>query len=743
MSGALLPLPDLDDRRWADLVDEGRSLIPIAAPAWTDHNVHDPGVTLMEMLAWIAETDIYRADRILESHLRAFLALVGFACGFPVPARAVVSFALKPGETQAVVLPQGTQLDAGTVRFRLAADASVQPCDLAGVQVQSSGRFRDATAEWQRGAAIALFGIDPKPGDACCLGFSAPIEAGTSVSLDFGIAGVAAQPAARQRLIDEEASRAAACTASVQEACASTPPRAPEPTAPEPAPPAHHSAVVVWEALTAPGVWQPLQALDDTRSLTWSGAVSLRPPATVPLQQTGAIGRPLATLRVRFVSGAFDAPPVADALLANAVEAEQIVPLWETWSVAPGVVASGTAPAVADVVRLRVGFDGQGQLSSVAFVPDGDDDDILLSRLLDWQPAQAATVGRLSVEARRLGTGTGAPNQRLSLSDGALLPDLAVYTVEAGGVRRWSRREKLRASGPADPDFILEPNAKVIRFGDGQSGRTPPLHAAILCVGQQTAGAAGNVGAHTIATLDPGVPNISRLGDVATVANRFARIGNPKPAADGADEEPVAHAEGRLSLALQRPSRAVTLDDCETLALETPGTRVMRAAAFGNLHPAFPCYRAPGFITLIVVPALPAGRPTPSAGLLRAVSAYVGRRRIIGTWIEVVGPSYVEIGVQAKVAMVRGQSRSAVGTAITEALQRFLDPLVGGPDGSGWPLGRDVYVSEILTTIARVPGVQHVTSVALVVPGQPPQCGNVCLGALAMTLSGVHQIEVS
>jgi len=42
MSGALLPLPDLDDRRWTDLVDEGRSLIPIVAPAWTDHNIHDP-----------------------------------------------------------------------------------------------------------------------------------------------------------------------------------------------------------------------------------------------------------------------------------------------------------------------------------------------------------------------------------------------------------------------------------------------------------------------------------------------------------------------------------------------------------------------------------------------------------------------------------------------------------------------------------------------------------------------------
>ena len=40
-----LPLPHLDDRRWQDLVEEGRALIPRLAPAWTDHNVHDPGIT--------------------------------------------------------------------------------------------------------------------------------------------------------------------------------------------------------------------------------------------------------------------------------------------------------------------------------------------------------------------------------------------------------------------------------------------------------------------------------------------------------------------------------------------------------------------------------------------------------------------------------------------------------------------------------------------------------------------------
>ena len=48
-----LPLPNLDTRRWTDLVAEGRSLVPRYAPTWTDHNAHDPGMTLFELLAWL------------------------------------------------------------------------------------------------------------------------------------------------------------------------------------------------------------------------------------------------------------------------------------------------------------------------------------------------------------------------------------------------------------------------------------------------------------------------------------------------------------------------------------------------------------------------------------------------------------------------------------------------------------------------------------------------------------------
>lgn len=71
-----IPLPNLDDRRFADLVEEGKRLIPGLAPSWTDHNPSDPGITLIELFAFIAEMLIYRANRVSEANRWAFVKLL-------------------------------------------------------------------------------------------------------------------------------------------------------------------------------------------------------------------------------------------------------------------------------------------------------------------------------------------------------------------------------------------------------------------------------------------------------------------------------------------------------------------------------------------------------------------------------------------------------------------------------------------------------------------------------------------
>jgi predicted phage baseplate assembly protein len=185
----------------------------------------------------------------------------------------------------------------------------------------------------------------------------------------------------------------------------------------------------------------------------------------------------------------------------------------------------------------------------------------------------------------------------------------------------------------------------------------------------------------------------------------------------------------------------VTLADIETLASSTPGTAVARAVAIAGLYSALPCVDAAGLITVVVIPWLPAGRPTPTDGLLRTVRAFLARRRVIGTRIEVVGPEYVEVSVRATVAADRGVAREPVRADVVAAISRFFDPLEGGPGGAGWPLGRDVYRTEVLDVINRVPGVARVEALELVAAGCGV-CSNVCVGRTGLVASGTNEITV-
>jgi len=71
-----LAIPSLDDRTFDDLVREALDMIPSHAPEWTDHNASDPGITLLELLAYVTEMLIYRVNQIGDSHLRVFTELL-------------------------------------------------------------------------------------------------------------------------------------------------------------------------------------------------------------------------------------------------------------------------------------------------------------------------------------------------------------------------------------------------------------------------------------------------------------------------------------------------------------------------------------------------------------------------------------------------------------------------------------------------------------------------------------------
>jgi predicted phage baseplate assembly protein len=87
-----LPAPNLDDRRFQDLVDDAKRLVQQRCPGWTDHNVHDPGVTLIETFAYMTDQLLYRLNRVPDRVYVKFLEMIGVRLFPPTAARAGVTF---------------------------------------------------------------------------------------------------------------------------------------------------------------------------------------------------------------------------------------------------------------------------------------------------------------------------------------------------------------------------------------------------------------------------------------------------------------------------------------------------------------------------------------------------------------------------------------------------------------------------------------------------------------------------
>src|SRR3954471_585289 len=92
-----LALPDLDTRRFDEIYAEARRRIPRYTPEWTDFNDSDPGITLLQLFAWLTELQLYALNRVPERSAVKLLQLLGLQLRPAQPARAHVTFTPTPG----------------------------------------------------------------------------------------------------------------------------------------------------------------------------------------------------------------------------------------------------------------------------------------------------------------------------------------------------------------------------------------------------------------------------------------------------------------------------------------------------------------------------------------------------------------------------------------------------------------------------------------------------------------------
>lgn len=765
--------PTLDTLRWDDLVRQGRAQLPIVSPAWTDENTSDPGIALLELIAWIVETDSFRSNAVSDRERRRLLSLAGFSARASRPATCLVGFRTAAPRR----IPAGLRLDGERdgqgLPLTLVSDVAVVGARIDAVAWATAGAHADdyrsgcsdETRERTAGRAIRPFGHDPAAGDAFILGLdrATGLPAG---ALDLWF--VAPDGPLSADLLPAESSAGAV----------------------------HHGVRTAWDVWDG-AQWRALPAADvhdGTAALARSGRVRLAVPALprTPLGDpvTGAFaGRSLAWLRCRIDSGRHDAPPVLAGVHVDAGEAVVARPYESAWRLPGGTPVTGapTPGGAFDSAAVALRLAGDGAPLSLGLEPATEssadpaprDEWPVEPHEPDLAPPPPPSVpcvdvvrwdaasGTLVIAAAVLGTAAGVPHETLRLPEPwcgrpprlwAVRPDATLAAVRVV--------DDLAEASASDLACALDDDGRTVRFGDGRNGRLLPAGATVLARGWSTTptglaairppvavsvprderalallGAdAATTAAEVLVGLRPGapredVPELAARAEAALwVHDRIAETARRR-GASSLDDLPLADVR-RLGV----PERSVTALDFERRALGTPGVSLWRARALPDVDPRLPGLRADGCVTVVAVPPLPLARPEPTPAALARVRAELVGTRTVGTRVFVVGPTYVRVGVRATLVLrpdaVPGRTRDAAA----RALRAFLHPVTGGSSGRGWPFGRTVRRSEVLQLLDALDGIDRVERLVLtreLADGSGcRECGDVDLGATALALAG-------
>ena len=172
--------PDLFQLRYDDLLEIGRARLPELTPEWTDHNAHDPGITLMELLAWTSEAQLYSLSRLRRDERRAYASLVGIDSRGSRPAKGLIW----PDETnpnspalnrsRSVALNQGSLINPVNSKepvFRPIAPILFVPGEIASLESRANNSGSSSTdfTETNRRGGTTFYPFGIRSGKKECL----------------------------------------------------------------------------------------------------------------------------------------------------------------------------------------------------------------------------------------------------------------------------------------------------------------------------------------------------------------------------------------------------------------------------------------------------------------------------------------------------------------------------------------------------------------------------------------------
>lgn len=700
-----ITLPNIDDRRFEDLLSETLARIPVHTPEWTNFNRSDPGVTLIELHAYLVETLLYRCNLIPARNRNKFLQLLQIPLNPAEAARGIIQFANKSGTNETLTVVHASRVSAGSVPFNTEQGLEVLPVEsmlfskreVKKPSVELTDYYQQLYASYRDQPPLTklkLYETLPFP----FAGGGVMDVTQDSVDQSLWLALLTRPADGQGENVRERAREALAnktlsfgivpdvsnnsltlpvyrsSSAEAEEALKFYTPNVPA------------DGKLPQDEKLRDGSYRLLNAVPNVNTL--------REPGVVQVTLPGKEGLRVWTDLDPIESGTRDLPPSID----DTNIADRLI----TW--------------------IKIRFPEQSNAR------------------LRWAGINAAMVKqRRSIKNERLRNANGEPDQEYNLANQPVIAGSVKVRIDTsvsnGSLRseQWEYIDDL-LSAPAevpryDPQlsklssqnnntesrvFTVDEEAGRIRFGDGLHGMRPAAESRIFVDYDVSLGQEGNVGSESInsgVNLIPGV----------TVSNPVATWG-------GADAEDISSAEKLIPSYLSHRDRLVSMDDYITIVKRTPGLDIARVEGLATYNPDLPGSvpgDSPGAITILILPRIDSVNPEapqPDALFLDSVCRYIDPRRLVTTEVFLRGPTYIPVWVSVGITVKAGESIAEVRDRVEQRLRRFMSPLpaklilptnLNAGDDPGWPLNTPLVAAELLAEASRDPAVQRINGLHL------------------------------
>jgi predicted phage baseplate assembly protein len=671
-----IPNPTLDDTSFEQLVDEAKKKIQVYSSVWTDWNYSDPGITFIELFAWLADMQIYSLNRITEKNYLRFLKLLGVTLR-PLNTPKVDISLNTDLNAPAIMIKKGTKFKADTpseyntdiIYETSDDDICLTPFSIKRILSHSNFQAKEIKeASKIEGAYFYAFGEIPHVGNAFYLGLDG-INPDNKQKC-FGSSSVTAS--------ETESEKPAKLLISIYLYEKDLPPLGDHGSE---KPEVYLSTKVRWEYSTRDKYgnlcWEEIKKSkhhlrDTTKELTHSGKISFRIPfrngdeRNIVLSSLESRNRNRSStdndrhtnlfwIRCLLIEGNYEISPRIDAILPNTVSAIYGATVEEP------------------LINISNNSNGQGDTKSTGF------------------PDQVFSVG-------------GVPKPNIPIIELFFLYSLHAVDGKDTYCSKWEQVNDFDSSTPDDYHYVVNMPEGKVGFGNGANGRIPDKGDMIIM--RYRFGAAS-------ATLIKPETGFTSVNDNSIQV--LSGI-NPLASSPRTDQETIEEAQTRARNDLKTPFKAVSSSEYECIAKLTPGLRVARAKAIPSSEPGS------NTVKLVVVPFSLSKLPTSSNGFLRTVAKHLDKHRLITTKVIVVGPRYIGVSVTVSLTIEDDIDAHVVKGGIRKALDDFLTPIsdalpqlttICNTQNGGWPFGKAVYKSEIYAQIDAVPGVDNITNLSL------------------------------